>query len=327
MGTDSLFARTPRLIYKQLLPLANGDWVVLGKVLLLEDEQLVQNLDRQAFSNFFRHRGKRLEIQFQIGSNTWSVKTDDGGSFHQALSVASSGQGLASVSARIKFPGYSREEDLAWNGPASPSGLIISDVDDTVQVTNVRKKTSMLWKTFAIAPEKRAEVSGTPELYRQMVMGTASQPQKLLAFVSASPMYLAPQLEAFFQSKGFPPHALFVREFGIKETLEKIDGKSGSVEEIAGYKDSKISWLLDSFPGLKAILLGDSGERDPETYSAIVSKYPHRIQAVIIHNVTGQSQDDVRYSGLKKQTRLVVWKDPQQLLENLLELNIIVPGR
>lgn len=43
--------------------------------------------------------------------------------------------------------------------------------------------------------------------------------------------------------------------------------------------------ILDSFPQLQFLPIGDSGERDPEIYREVVKEYPTRICAVYIRSI------------------------------------------
>lgn len=43
------------------------------------------------------------------------------------------------------------------------------------------------------------------------------------------------------------------------------------------------------------ILVGDSGERDPEIYGFIARKYPKRIHRIFIRAVKGEKKDDKRF--------------------------------
>ena len=39
------------------------------------------------------------------------------------------------------------------------------------------------------------------------------------------------------------------------------------------------------YPGMKFILIGDSGQKDPEIYSEEVKRYPNRVPAIYIRDV------------------------------------------
>jgi phosphatidate phosphatase APP1 len=62
-----------------------------------------------------------------------------------------------------------------------------------------------------------------------------------------------------------------LRDFGI--SLKK------------NHKTEAIADILATYPKLKFVLIGDSGENDPEIYSAIVQKHPDRIRAIYIRSV------------------------------------------
>ena len=76
-----------------------------------------------------------------------------------------------------------------------------------------------------------------------------------------------------------------------------------------GHSDHKlgaIRQILDYYPDLPFILIGDSGQEDPEIYRDIVHDYGGRIRAIYIRNVTtdpararaiGELAEEVRGAG------------------------------
>jgi len=46
------------------------------------------------------------------------------------------------------------------------------------------------------------------------------------------------------------------------------------------------------------VLVGDTGERDPEIYAALLAEHPERIAAVALRNVTGATREDDRFGPL-----------------------------
>jgi phosphatidate phosphatase APP1 len=54
------------------------------------------------------------------------------------------------------------------------------------------------------------------------------------------------------------------------------------------HKRAAISALLQAYPALPFILIGDSGENDPEVYSDIVRRFPKRIRVIYIRSVNRQ---------------------------------------
>ena len=52
------------------------------------------------------------------------------------------------------------------------------------------------------------------------------------------------------------------------------------------HKQAHIRTILDEYPHLPFLLVGDSGQEDPEIYASIVRDYPSRIRAIYIRDVT-----------------------------------------
>ena len=63
--------------------------------------------------------------------------------------------------------------------------------------------------------------------------------------------------------------------------LRDLLGTAAGREE----KHGRIHEILELHPGLPFVLLGDSGEKDPEVYADIVRAHPSRILAVYIREV------------------------------------------
>ena len=310
--------RTPRVLYKSVFPVAPAKWLIQGKMIYLDDEDGTVELKERTFGNFFSHRCKGFPLKIALGSDSWETTTDSSGNFHVEAVASFAHPASGALEFRFSTSQIATWADgLTWEGVASPSFLVISDVDDTVLVTEVTNRFKMLVKTFFRKPEQRGVVAGTPQVYEALVRGPASDSRGLLVFVSASPMYLAPQLEAFFKHQKFPAATLILREFGVKEKWEDKD------EELGDYKMKKITELMTRQASVPVILLGDSGERDPEIYTKIVAAFSGRVKCVVIRNVSGQDEFHERYATLKKQVPLLVWKDPQQLLANLVEEKLI----
>jgi phosphatidate phosphatase APP1 len=56
-----------------------------------------------------------------------------------------------------------------------------------------------------------------------------------------------------------------------------------------------IEALMADFPQRRFILVGDSGERDPEVYGTIADKHPDQVLRIYIRDVTGQAAESSRY--------------------------------
>ena len=161
---------------------------------------------------------------------------------------------------------------------------IISDIDDTVKITNVLDRKRMLEATF-IKPFEA--VPGMGSLYQTW----AAEGGAALHFISSSPWHLYAPLATFLQEAGFPPSTL---------ALKKARLTDSSIQDLfadpAKSKPPQIEALLKDYPERTFVLVGDSGEKDPEIYADFWRRYPTRIERVMIRNVTGAKPDDARFS-------------------------------
>ena len=61
------------------------------------------------------------------------------------------------------------------------------------------------------------------------------------------------------------------------------------------YKQPILSGLIAQFPQRRFVLIGDSGEKDPEVYAAVYRVHPQQVAGIYIRDVTGEARDAPRY--------------------------------
>ncbi|WP_210440007.1 App1 family protein [Nocardioides xinjiangensis] len=142
---------------------------------------------------------------------------------------------------------------------------VISDVDDTILETGVQRIGRMLLHTFTGSALTRTPFPGVVELYRDLARGDTNP----VFYVSSSPWNLHAFLDAFLLHRGFPLGPVLLRDL-----LGTTEGR----EE----KHDRIREVMQLHPDLPFVLVGDSGERDPEVYADIVREHPGRVLAVYI---------------------------------------------
>jgi phosphatidate phosphatase APP1 len=82
------------------------------------------------------------------------------------------------------------------------------------------------------------------------------------------------------------------------------------------YKPGVIESLLKQFPNRKFILIGDSGERDPEIYGALARKFPAQIIRIYIRDVTNEAAGSERYQKAFRSIPRETWqifREPNEL--------------
>jgi phosphatidate phosphatase APP1 len=164
--------------------------------------------------------------------------------------------------------------------PADCSYVVISDIDDTVMHTGVANRVKMLWRLFVQDAESRVAFPGVGALYRALHAGPSGKQQNPMLYVSRAPWGIYNVLEEFFDLNGIPVGPiLFLREWGISWT-------SPLPRKAEDHKRELIHNMLALYSDLPFILIGDSGQHDPEIYRRIVEEHPGRVLAVYIRNVS-----------------------------------------
>lgn len=168
--------------------------------------------------------------------------------------------------------------------PASARFGVISDIDDTILKTNATSLLKTAWNTFAHNSHTRAPFHGVAAFYRALHMGASGNEKNPFFYVSSSPWNLYDLLTDFINLQGIPEGPLFLKDYGFTHNKLFTEGHEG-------HKPKKIKKVMDAFPEMKFILIGDSGQKDPEIYAEIIKTYPERILAVYIRDVTVDERD------------------------------------
>lgn len=162
---------------------------------------------------------------------------------------------------------------------------VISDIDDTIKISNVRQTKELINHTFYLPFEK---VPGMAETYSRW-----GRQGVHFHFVSSSPWQLYDPLNEFLDQSGFPHSTLSLKMVRFKDSSILNLFKNGSET-----KPPLIKSILDQYPSRKFILIGDSGEQDPEVYVQLLRERPDQILKVYIRNVTNEQISNNRFSRL-----------------------------
>jgi len=168
-----------------------------------------------------------------------------------------------------------------------PGYAVLSDIDDTLIDSGVTHKWTLIkntlfrntWdlKKFPFGPEAVTRLTG------RIAKGMPALP---LFYLSGSPWGLHERISSYFDRVYYPHGTMILRRYS-KDPLNPFDFKKPHLLEI-----------IDSLPERRFILLGDTGEKDPEVYTAINRERPGRIAAIYIHNVTKEDPRAPRFSGM-----------------------------
>ena len=161
---------------------------------------------------------------------------------------------------------------------------VISDIDDTVVHTGVANTAMMMYRLFAQGAESRVVFPGVPALYQALHAGRDEDETNPLFYVSRAPWSIYQVLVEVFRRNRIPHGPILIlREWGMKRgSLLPIRAKE--------HKLDAIRHILALYPDMRFVLIGDSGQRDPETYNHILREHPGRILGIYIRDVSNSAE-------------------------------------
>ena len=158
---------------------------------------------------------------------------------------------------------------------------VISDIDDTIKVSEVLDKKELV-KNIIVRPYQAT--TGYPKYFKVLKKAGA-----YFHYVSASPWQLYPSLSPFM-AKNYPKGTISLRYFRLKDSSFIKFFQSSKA-----YKIKQISTIIKRYPKHKFLLIGDSGEHDPEVYAAIYKQFPENIKLIQIRAVKGSDISQKRF--------------------------------
>lgn len=239
----------------------------------------------------------RLIVRFQ--GVEWEITADEEGMFEVWLEPShpvDSDQRWQTVELELLDPQCEwQEEPVRATGrvlvppPSTPYG-VISDIDDTIIQSDVGNLLQMLRTVLFSNARTRLPLPGASAFYRALHSGVGDKARAPMFYVSNGPWNMYDLLADFFDLNGIPGGpVLLLRNWGIyrDEFLPTHQRE---------HKLQIIRQILDLYTDLPFLLIGDSGEADPEIYHELVHRYEDRILAVYIRNV---SQDLERPAAIR----------------------------
>ena len=249
-----------------------------------------------------------LRIRFGTDAAVFLPASDENGRVSAEI-VVGVGPSARTGPQWIDYAVMARNDDgSAFTGSAlalPDQGLsVVSDIDDTIKHTQVRDRREMLLNTFA---RPFVAVPGMADWMRQCATAYASTS---FHYVSGGPEQLYPAIAEFLQEQAFPRGTVHLRTVDLaREVFASGTGTQA-------HKIAAIGRLMSDFPQRRFLLVGDSGEKDPETYAELAREHRGRIAAVLIRNVSGEGAQSPRYVEAMRDLPRKLWTvfdEPDQL--------------
>jgi len=156
---------------------------------------------------------------------------------------------------------------------------VVSDLDDTVIQSRVSNFLQAARTVMLGNARTRLPFPGVAAFYEALRNGATGDEKNPIFYVSSSPWNIYDVIAEFMDLQKIPKGPLVLRDWDI-------GWSSLSSASHFEHKTSVIRDLMQLYPDLEFILIGDSGQHDPEIYRQIVSEFPKRVRAIYIRDVT-----------------------------------------
>lgn len=251
--------------------------------------QLLLNSWKRFETDEIRHAPLRLHLP---DGRSYGMQTDSHGYFFLDKTVGNlqplvNAEGWLSYEISFDFRDSIRHNILGENRfpgsllvPSTKASYgVITDIDDTILHTGVTSymKWQVIVNTLFKRADRRIPLQGSAGLYHRFHRGKNGMEANPIFYVSHSPWNLYRYLEFFLQNHDFPKGPILLR------SMASVLGR-----KVAGHiphKQHEIDNILQTYPQLPFVLIGDSGEKDADIYMEVARRYPGRIRAVYLRSV------------------------------------------
>lgn len=261
---------------------------------VLEDEGILEARATDSIYTNLRNMIRRIEsdeianvgLRFTYGDYSTQTLTDEEGYYDMMFEVPTPELNTNAAGVKIEVTavpegyehrlGHVANQEVVLPTDKTDFG-VISDIDDTIMRTGATRIYRMAYNTFLKNDQTRSPLEGAAEFYQQLKGGQDGTRDNMFFYVSSSPWNIYDFLVQFMRNHDFPVGPLLLKDYGFSET------QTGFTDHL-GHKYREISRILQTYPDMEFILVGDSGQKDPFIYQKIVEDFPGRIMAVLIHS-------------------------------------------
>ena len=255
-----------------------------------ETDSVVENLVN-TYRRADSHPLPFAELAVLYGGATQAIKADDEGFFSSRIDLSTP---IATTDEWSEFavdllspvrPGMDRPrcKGEVLIPPASAQFAIISDIDDTVIQSRVSNFLLAARSVILGNARTRLPFPGVAAFYAALRNGRSGNEKNPIFYVSSSPWNIYDVITEFMDLQSIPRGPVLLRDwdisFGALSSHRHFEHKGAAIKNI-----------MQFYPHLSFILIGDSGQHDPEIYRHIVQEFPNRVRAIYIRDVTSSPE-------------------------------------
>jgi len=160
---------------------------------------------------------------------------------------------------------------------------VISDIDDTVIQSRVSNFLLAARTVILGNARTRLPFPGVAAFYEALRNGSDGGERNPIFYVSSSPLNIHDVISEFMDLQKIPRGPVVLRDWDIRL------GALASTRHFE-HKGVAIRDIMNCYPTMPFILIGDTSQHDPEIYRKIVEKFPNRVKAIYIRDVVRSAE-------------------------------------
>lgn len=220
------------------------------------------------------------------GGKTTEMKADDEGFFGGSIDAAvplETGDEWHEYDIELVSPAPQGTDAVKGTGetlvPAASARFgVISDIDDTVIQSRVSNFLLAARTVILGNARTRLPFPGVAAFYEALRNGAGGAERNPIFYVSSSPWNIHDVISEFMDLQKIPRGPLLLRDWDMRL------GALASTRHFE-HKSVAIRNIMQCYPAMEFILIGDTSQHDPEIYRQIVGEFPDRVKAIYIRDV------------------------------------------
>lgn len=227
----------------------------------------------RGWRNFISPTVRDAVVRVRVDGQEFEVRTDRGGVVDARVAAAGLAPGWHTV--HLEVEGGGRATSAVFVVDSSERFGIICDVDDTVVVTALPRPLLAAWNSFVLDEHARNPTPGMAVLLDRI---TREHPAAPTLYLSTGAWNVNQALTRFLGRNLYPDGALLLTDWGPTEGRLFRSGSQHKVDQLRR--------LAAEFPDVSWLLIGDDGQHDPELYAEFARRYPDKVRAIVIRQLT-----------------------------------------
>jgi len=281
----------------------------------------------QTYQQFETDEVPNAKLTIEVGHNAYELQSDPEGYFtldaRLGRPMERSAEPWRTISIHLYETPWKKTDIRTTTTVLIPSTRaaigVITDIDDTIIHTGVTSplKWKVIYNTFFKSAERRKAFDEVGAFFQSLQTGSSGKDYNPVFYVSNSPYNLYERIKRFLKHNALPKGPLLLRDIGIPYRLHPLAYR--------GHKASSIIRILETYPDLRFILVGDSGEKDTYIYNEIANDFPDRIVAIFIRDVRSRRcfRKISKYLSAIDDSKIRIFENYKQAAELAEELDLL----